>query len=654
MRFFPFAACFLIVALGGCRKSVEDAYAAFSMANFDSALKDYVTSIDERGLAHRVDMLGAKDLIDEAVQVALKTDQEAAGVQCRLAFCYLCGLGGLVADEAKAIALLQKAGAQNDIQAQNMLLSVLKAKADETAFAKWLAAYAQTGNNQAAKIIYGKALLNGTDGLPKDPKAAVALLEPLDDAEVDLFLAGCYAKGEGVEKDASRAVELWTKVCDGSGHRETRERAQLNLGLCFMNGTGVGKDIDKAQHYLQLAFINSYPGSPKNPTEAVAAAHAGRLYIEGGKDLTYGVSVLAFALQGDLQDAKLKADTLRLAKEWVVKAKQYCVLGETLGADRVAKRWHTGALSSVDDSGHPIEYTKFDVSSNNLVDEWNPPLYVDAKYAPENHPWTYYKDRDGDYVWVEMLLHHTPAKKLFRIDARWSSRARYGQGAFNNEYFQEKCKEVSEYYKAGDPVVTKETWGDHDRVFGRKSTVATWSLKYVRVQLVNGEEGITFSIVRNDLLGRNEPKEDRMGFFPDKQSNKISGFLHQRFGVAVPNPGDYARWGDAGKRSITISNNKMGFAEGQMKIVAKTKKLYEITAILQTTEEGKFRDVCKEIEAGLGVKAVESQEDGRQYSVKGDNGNYEIVVARVSDDKDARKQSVVVVVTLTELKAIAE
>ena len=649
----------ILLGTAGCGKSAEDAHAAFHKANFDYALEDFTTFIFPEGVTNRVEMLGSPEVIAEAVKIAQKTDMQNPGVLLKLGFCQLCGLGGLSNCEAEGVATLLKASEKN-IQAQNVLISHFLWKKDDVACAEWLKKFAETGKNRAAKLFYATALLKGEHGIGKDVANSIKLLSEMEDEpKACLALAECYANGTGVEKDYGKACECWAKVAE-SGNRDDKELANLRLGLSFMNGQGVKKDLEKAKQHFQYAYVEHFPEGVPNGVETTAAAHAGRLYIEEGRDLSYGVKLLVFALQGEFDNTSLKASTLRLAKEWVGKVKQLCVLGETLGAPRKAKRYYGNGLGRyVMKNGQMVRvlYEEFDVDSKNMVDEWNPPL-EDGKLDAviPNRPWTLLKEPSmQEEMKLCLNLYHSQDRRLLQIEAAWSLRD-HGDGGFDNEYFEKRCAEISQYYGVGAPRISKVAWSDDDKLFSRKSTVATWDLEYVTVRLVSKKDGMVFRVALKDGAGKQGGTEraqgDVLGFFPDRNSKRISGFLGQPFGVAITNPRDYTRKGDAGERNIRIKNNKLGFTDGEMKVVARSKKLYEITAIMTTADKGKFKDVTDEIERALGVLPAERQETARSYRIQGDAGTYEIVVTLI--DNDDGGYFVGMTVTLKELQSIAE
>ena len=60
-------------------------------------------------------------------------------------------------------------------------------------------------------------------------------------AEAQFSLGICYANGNGVAKDMTKAVEWYRKAAE-QGH----DKAQFNLCLCYANSDGVAKDMTEA------------------------------------------------------------------------------------------------------------------------------------------------------------------------------------------------------------------------------------------------------------------------------------------------------------------------------------------------------------------------------------------------------------------------
>lgn len=74
------------------------------------------------------------------------------------------------------------------------------------------------------------------------------------DTEAQARVGSFYDQGEGVPKDAAKAVEWYQKAAE-KGH----VIAQFNLGHLYANGNGVAKDINKAISWWQQAASQNYP-----------------------------------------------------------------------------------------------------------------------------------------------------------------------------------------------------------------------------------------------------------------------------------------------------------------------------------------------------------------------------------------------------------
>lgn len=96
---------------------------------------------------------------------------------------------------------------------------------------------------QPKQLVDGLKYLKG-DGVEKDPAKAVELLTEAADVgslEALVELATCYMNGTGCLKDVGNAIDLYTKAADGGLPAGLRE-----LGNCYRNANGVEKDIEKA------------------------------------------------------------------------------------------------------------------------------------------------------------------------------------------------------------------------------------------------------------------------------------------------------------------------------------------------------------------------------------------------------------------------
>ena len=68
------------------------------------------------------------------------------------------------------------------------------------------------------------------------------------DREIFLLGKNYYQGSNGVEKSYGKAVELWDILA-----KRGNPLSQYNVALCYYNGKGVEKDIDKAKEYLEKA-----------------------------------------------------------------------------------------------------------------------------------------------------------------------------------------------------------------------------------------------------------------------------------------------------------------------------------------------------------------------------------------------------------------
>jgi TPR repeat protein len=103
-----------------------------------------------------------------------------------------------------------------------------------------------------------------------------------------------YDTGQGVAKDASRAVVFYSKACDGdSGLTPEQDLACSNLGLEYEHGTGVAQDFSKAVALFSKACDSGYCpygctnlGRSYEYGEGVAkdASQAAALYSKACKD----------------------------------------------------------------------------------------------------------------------------------------------------------------------------------------------------------------------------------------------------------------------------------------------------------------------------------------------------------------------------------
>ncbi|MBP9773291.1 MAG: sel1 repeat family protein [Candidatus Peribacteraceae bacterium] len=88
-----------------------------------------------------------------------------------------------------------------------------------------------------------------------------ACLQVADQGNVQamLSLGVVYVKGLGVEKNLEKAVEWFAKAA-----LTGNVNGQYNLGLAYAKGNGVTKDLAKAAHYFRLAAEQNDSGAQYN------------------------------------------------------------------------------------------------------------------------------------------------------------------------------------------------------------------------------------------------------------------------------------------------------------------------------------------------------------------------------------------------------
>ncbi|MCC7312417.1 MAG: SEL1-like repeat protein [Sulfuritalea sp.] len=94
------------------------------------------------------------------------------------------------------------------------------------------------------------------DGVTKDATKAVEWYQRAamqGDANAQVNLGRRYAHGDGVAKDAAKAVEWYQKAA-----AQGEENAQFSLGVRYANGDGVTKDPIKAAEWFQKAAMQGH------------------------------------------------------------------------------------------------------------------------------------------------------------------------------------------------------------------------------------------------------------------------------------------------------------------------------------------------------------------------------------------------------------
>lgn len=99
-----------------------------------------------------------------------------------------------------------------------------------------------------AQLLYGLAYLEGRYGLTPDAAKAVYWLRRaarIGNPYAQLMLGNCYADGTGVAKDPQQAVRWWRKAGDNNN-----AQAQYLMGKAHLEGIGVRKDSVRAINWL--------------------------------------------------------------------------------------------------------------------------------------------------------------------------------------------------------------------------------------------------------------------------------------------------------------------------------------------------------------------------------------------------------------------
>lgn len=229
----------------------------------------------------------------EDIQITHWKQKAAAGdadAEMRLGEAYAYGKGGLTRDYAQAMALFQKAAAQNNAAAESDIGWFYRAgygvpRDDKQAF-EWFTKGANGGNP------YGQTQL----GL-------------------------CYNNGRGVAKDLTQAVAWYTKAA-----RQGNDEAMTQLGLCLEQGVGTPVDLRQGFTYLLAAAYDNYGWAQycvarnyeaglfvsKNLTEAW---RWGLLAIKNNGYREPGSSHFLFYLSTHLTPAQF-SDAQTLVKNW--------------------------------------------------------------------------------------------------------------------------------------------------------------------------------------------------------------------------------------------------------------------------------------------------------------------------------------------------
>jgi len=157
------------------------------------------------------------------------------------------------------VALLLLAGNNN-----------VSAKKAESPSSLRMLQYEAQDNNANAQLLYGLAYLEGKDGLKADAKKAVYWLRRaarFGNAYAQLVLGKCFANGTGVSRDSKRAFKWWLEAAT-----KGNTQAQFLTGKACLYGTGTKKDLQQAIKWLTRS-------ASQNNKDAQYLL--GKLYYEG-------------------------------------------------------------------------------------------------------------------------------------------------------------------------------------------------------------------------------------------------------------------------------------------------------------------------------------------------------------------------------------
>jgi TPR repeat protein len=143
-----------------------------------------------------------------------KAERGDTGAQVTIGNAYLMGSDGVTQNYEEAVKWFRKAAAVGHASAQNNLgtcySSGLGVTQSYTKAAEWYRKAAEQGNAGAQNCL-GAAYLQG-EGVAQDYAEAVRWFRKADIQGDGNNLAICYANGLGVAKDLNRAKEIWQKL----------------------------------------------------------------------------------------------------------------------------------------------------------------------------------------------------------------------------------------------------------------------------------------------------------------------------------------------------------------------------------------------------------------------------------------------------------
>jgi TPR repeat protein len=179
---------------------------------------------------------------------------------------YRFGMGRVLVDNAKAVALMARAASRHLPEASARLAiwlyyglpgvakdrGMAEASAREALDHGLITRAQQNANAQAALgVLYRDGI-----GITKDPGKSVELLRRASDkglAGAQYGLGNSYETGQGVAKDFTKAAALYQKAAD-----QNHAAAQNDLGVLYQFGTGVTQDLSRAAELYKKSADQGY------------------------------------------------------------------------------------------------------------------------------------------------------------------------------------------------------------------------------------------------------------------------------------------------------------------------------------------------------------------------------------------------------------
>lgn len=220
------------------------------------------------------------DCVQQSSSEALKWYLEAAkqgdATAAVIVACWYRDGKGVEKNESEMVSWLKEASKQGDADAEFLLAQCYEAGrgvSKDVKVALELYRSAATRGHVKACSLLGIRFINSTD--EEEKVQAFNWLEFASaggDIEATTHVGICYYEGKGVKKDVDKAFSLFAKAAE-AGNAE----AQFRLGFCYYVGKGTKKDVDKAFSLFQRA---AYAGN------IAAQSWLGECYCEG-----FGVEV---------------------------------------------------------------------------------------------------------------------------------------------------------------------------------------------------------------------------------------------------------------------------------------------------------------------------------------------------------------------------